>query len=529
MKSVLIIFLGVCLFSVVLSRPTGPGFSDLGVIGRFSRVGSCNSSVESSGTAGCWLSRKDDTSEIFCQIVHNAEATAAILQSVNGAFVTFSQENLQNYIEETFPLSTDSDDTEEADFLSGIWSIILSTQECPSGALIAVLNNDYNVYAFLLGNSALGIAVSDYEPSDKSFDTYISHTGGELEAVLALQDNLGSAETIFEFKDNGTPIHQRINFISAREEELYRQKQFYLLNGESGVIEGDLHVLDPVPDVNYAFEILPLDNSQFVNDSYVPSGAGLFSVHCSGIIEYLVVHNLENILSAQLRLGNDGDSREIFNLQTTRSPIIGADLVSYDVLQRIIEGDAFVWLIDAEGRTLLGKVSPQANFYAYMSPSQEVSRLSGLDRGISLLYLSQRTLISETHFTVSDAEFLELGRGDFGVSESQLFEWGVSGSPFLLQQELSETEFRLVVNEETFLNILTNDVSSGVIRGQVLKRAEVQCISYDGLNPGSSWFSNEPYTDAFVFQDDADSHSSIITVNWTLCFCLIIISLLLWC
>ena len=45
------------------------------------------------------------------------------------------------YAEDVFALDQDDDDTEEADFLSGNWYILISSEECPNGAIRGQLTN----------------------------------------------------------------------------------------------------------------------------------------------------------------------------------------------------------------------------------------------------------------------------------------------------------------------------------------------------------------------------------------------------
>ena len=127
-------------------------------------------------------------------------------------------------------------------------------------------------------------------------------------------ESLYSAE-LFEFDDSDSPIRETFGFISSRETDLYSINQFYQLekdNQSKNRIRGEINVIDPIPDINFAFDLNfdnLITNSSSNSSNYYynyPSsnafGCALFYLDCDNRLEYFIHHTVQNPVNASVGL-----------------------------------------------------------------------------------------------------------------------------------------------------------------------------------------------------------------------------------
>jgi len=507
-------WLGVvfCIFFLfVSSTPTGPGFSRLGVIGITSEplcYDNQNTTITVAG--GCWLSREIN-SRVLCQVSHNVPSpTQSVIVSEEQELFVFSQLDAQFYTGE-FDLDFDDDDSDERQMFSGSWTIVIKSSSCSD--IVMPLTNNESVFAVLYNefNNPAGFAVSQLFLDNLRFDNQISHAAPEPVEAILIREIGPEVDLIYEFTDPTNPIIESINFIGTRETELYHQQHAYqVTNSNRSTLAGGLRVLDPTPEINYAFRLSGFNTSEV--------GAAVMSVQCNGFLEYMIVHTMSNIISAELRLGSASlglDGTFIRSLDgSVRSPIIGSFTIPDDILQLLIEENVYILLQDDVGRSIQGQIAPEVPYYSYFSGSQVVPRQSTFYRGIGFYSIENSVdiLDYEIYDTIPSAMTISVFNGDFGENgELITFDSVLDSNPTYGAVSIeSSDQLGDIFNQQWYFAL---DSNSGSLRGQLLRRVESQCLIYDDEDVTLSWSDDDHYTSNFNFEITEEESSVATTLS----------------
>jgi len=449
------------------------------------------------GNGGCFLDRTLNGTVVACVVTHNViEATSVGIFSgaagTEGELLNAFPVTNPFYEDFSFLLSTDDDDTEEAALLSGEWYISVMTDDCPSGIIRGQLTNSFNVWAVLDGFNEIppvvsntnGFAVSDYNVAQRRLNSFIQYNTPDVFSVTL---NQGSQNDVgidfYTFNDRSSPIDESYIYIEPREDELYHNQHFYNVLSEDnplGAIRGQLHVLDATPNINFAVMLRDPSNPNNKN------ACGLFSLLCTNELEYMVSHNMDNIVSAAVYDINTQDI--VFNLNGIRSPIIGKQELSNSLIASLLNEDLFIVLESANGQELEAEIRPEFPFYAYLTGSEEVPRVSTLERGCALFDFDivNGELDYHIFYNTPNAQIVEFRDGNFGeIGQLEEFipivnENFENGTLVLSAEQQAE-----ILSEDWYIEIVTSDTGLGLIRGQILF-----ALSDSNCNSGSSESSN---------------------------------------
>uniref|UniRef100_A0A7S4I8J6 CHRD domain-containing protein n=1 Tax=Vannella robusta TaxID=1487602 RepID=A0A7S4I8J6_9EUKA len=527
-----LVFFLVCF--AVHGLPIGPGFSELVATAELSNAQLLNSCSDDGavgaavGAAVCHLTREMDLSSVFCQVSHNIADRTEIqvfdgIAGTEGSLLfsfTFDSEDDDNefYAEDVFALDQDDDDTEEADFLSGNWYILISSEECPNGAIRGQLTNGLNVYSILSeGNEPVptnsrsrGIAVADFNTADQRLQSFIQFDTDSAIFVQLLQatDSRDAGDVFYTFPDRTSPVEDLFTYIEPRETELYRKQHYYNVVSNDfllGEIRGQLHVVDPTPDVNYAFLIRDSDD-----DSPLRAGA-LVSLLCNGEIEYFISHSLDIVDAFVIDDNNDF----LFNLNGVRSPIMGKQQLSNDEIEKLLQFELTVVLQDTEGRTFTSEIRPEFLFYSYISGAQQVPHVNTFSRGMALFAYDDSTdqLVYHVFHNINGISDISIGEGDFGVPGPLLLSLPDIEPPVFGAVSLSEDFLDIFFEQELFISLSSSESSEGPIRGQILFNGVENCfvkLSDSSQSTYTGYYISSRY---FPAPDSAAS-----TMSWSLLF-----------
>merc|ERR1712100_603525 len=141
--------------------------------------------------------------------------------------------------------------------------------------------------------------------------------------------------------------------------------------------------------------------------------------------------------------------------------------------------DLFIVLESANGQELEAEIRPEFPFYAYLTGSEEVPRVSTLERGCALFDY-------HIFYNTPNAQIVEFRDGNFGeIGQLEEFipivnENFENGTLVLSAEQQAE-----ILSEDWYIEIVTSDTGLGLIRGQILF-----ALSDSNCNSGSSESSN---------------------------------------
>jgi len=512
------------------ATPTGPGFSNMGAIARLDRTNACTlSSIH--GAATCFLDRTWEGSTLRCRVTHNIQESIVveIRAGVDGPVLfTFNADSANGYyLDQRFQLDVDDDDLEEAELLSGKWAVLIRSSSCDSGALAGVLANTMDVYSHLQGRNQImntpstveGLAVGRYAMQSRRLDNYLQF---DVDNILYSQIVLSTSADaplhfVYGFDDTNSPVEGSFPLASSRvENQLYHNEHYYQVLTETyptGEIGGVLHVLDAAPETNFAFIVV-----EMVEGRQRVRGTALFSLLCDGGMEYMVSHELEDVVSAAVVDANTGE--ELFSLNGMRSPIIGREqLVRDQVVLLLLDNVELTLVLTTDSVTSTGQLVPAYPFYAYISGSQHVPRQSVFARGSAVFGYDVETRELEyfIYHNMEDVTAIQFYVGGFGANGAAAFTTSSTRQALSGRVILSESQEDSFFREQMYVQI-TNGVDT--IRGQILYSTP-HCFESDeshvGLLDVLSRDTDRYYSSSPFFSNPSSS-STVLALSWILMF-----------
>lgn len=501
----------------------------MGVLAQLERTSTCGIS-DIHGTAACFLDRTWEGSTLHCRVTHNIPQTITvqIRAGVTGPVLfAFDGESANGfYLDQRFSLDADDDDLEEAELLSGKWTIVITSSSCIQGALTGQLSNTMNLYAHLQGRNQImnnpsaveGLAVGRYSTQSQRIDNFLQFAVEDLlYTQIVLSTSLDAPlHFVYAFDDNTSPVQGPLPLPSRKaENQLYHREYYYQVLTRSfpqGEISGRMQVLDAEPEANFAFLLV-----EDIEDQQLVRGCALFSLLCDGSMEYIVSHEMEGVVNADMVI--TGTSQVLFSLNGMRSPIIGKQqLVRDEVVLLLLEQVELTLVLTTPTVNISGSLAPAYPFYSYISGSQHVPRQSVFERGCAVYDydLATRELHYYVYHNLEEVTSVEFYSGDFGVN----------GLPELSVNASSGAALsgRVILTEEQqnsfFLERMYVQITDGArtIRGQLLYSTphcfEINEQSYDLLDLFSK--DTNRYYSSSPFFSNPSSPSSVLLMSWTL-------------
>jgi len=498
----------------------------MGVLAQLQRTSGCSVSGLH-GAASCFLDRTWEGSTIRCRVTHNiAEAiTVEIRAGLSGPVLfTFDAESANGrFLEEQFSLDADDDDLEEAELLSGKWAVVIRSSTCNVGALAGQLSNSMNLYAHLQSKNQImntpsgveGLAVGRYTPQNQRLDNFLQF---DLDDLLFSQIVLSTGvdtplHFVYALDDTTSPVEGSFPLLEKAESQLYHHEYYYQVlteNFPQGEIGGRLQVLDPEPEANFAFLLVEnIEGRQRVR------GCALFSLLCDGTLEYIISHEMEGVVSADIVSGATGNV--VFSLNGMRSPIIGKEpLIREQVILLLLEEVELTLVLTTETTTIAGRLAPAYPFYSYLSGSQHVPRQSVFARGCAVYDydVTTRQLQYYMYHNLEGVTSIQFYAGDFGVNGSPVF--SVNARTALSGQvTLSEAQQNSFFREQMYVQVTDG---TQTIRGQLLYSTphcfEMNEESYDLLDLFSK--DTNRYYSSSPFFSNPSSPSTVLLMSWAL-------------
>ena len=465
------------------------------------------------------------STEIRCEIIHNVEDFSKIAiyrgdpQSEGTQIHEFISTEFFGFItgeivRGKFLLFSDDNDQDENEFFAGNWFVFISSRACPNGALRGQLGSNYNIAALLRGFNEIppissphqGILLGQYnlDPASKAINYEIQHTiPGDFDFTF----NQGRAGTLGEPIAGGSYLsgQDRFNLTgtldSSLQDALYSKGLYtniFTENFPEGEIRDQIHIVDAIPPINYAFSLDPTQSNDFL-------GSALFNINCAtGAVEYMVVHNLANPVNASIML-NDG---VLSKLNGKISPIFGNFTLSVGLVEQLIQGNLFIQIDNFSGGSVRGKIDQQFPLYAYISGSQEVPSVTSPAKGIALLSVSGSTLSYRVQFENISPTAAHFHFGVAGVKGDILITFDSLVSPVVGSASLSSNQRNELFSGQWYVNLHSTAFSSGESRGQVIPSFSVCAFASEN--------SITPSTDDYVPNDTASSALQILSCT-TVC------------
>ena len=339
------------------------------------------------------------------------------------------------------------------------------------------------------------------------------------------KDTISGAE-IYLFDSAGELVNEEIRYLSVREEELYHLQQYINIPSQSfktGEIRGTLQVLEATPEFNYVFQInsnqqIPANSNTERSDE----GIGFIALQCSGFVEYYIQHTVFDIQSAAIYLADESEEGTfVTELNGVRSPIIGSLQLDNDLKQALINGRLYVRLSNSDAEadfSIRGQIKPQFPLYGYISGSQEFPSVNTFDKAALVMTFANENqalykILHNLDDSSVDLESIQFHFGDFGnFAGLQDIITSVS-SPVVGVIDITDDQRKDITQQLWYVNFITADSNTGYIRGQVLRRVESQCISYeieDYIEEGDLLDTSDNYYESTFFFGGNSSDAALL-------------------
>ena len=473
------------------------------------------------GTGGCILDRGATSRPLItCEVIHNAEDPIEVTireglpgsnQTSDRVVYTFQEGEFQfgffagEIIRSTFDINEESED--EIAFFNGLWYIYIKTLSCPNGALRGQFTAQFNVGSYLKGGNEVppiaspeeGIALGTYDFASNTLINRIDFTAKRVTSV-GLYNGTSDVEgpSLYNFTSTDAPIDQ-VFVLSEREENLLLGLGLYFNIKTTfypfGELRGQLHVIDPIPSINYAFKLNSNRVVPSVENDFI--GIGLFSVNCeTGFAEYMITHNVTSVIGAYIKSGSIGTDGDILaSLHGFNSPIFGSFTFDFSIYDLLTGNNLYIEITsyDYPNGAIRSQIIPEFNYYTYISGYQEVPIVSTYVRGNGVLDDNGNYLIIHNGNNVIKSANIEVGeigvKGSFGSKLSS----AVSPMNGTVQGEFQ--------SGNAYVNLLSSSNSTGTARGQILRRV-TECA------PIPPYYYSYPDTGYFVTKSQLSSGSS---------------------
>eukprot|EP01095_Lingulamoeba_sp_RSL-Kostka_P002695 TRINITY_DN13606_c0_g1_i1.p1 TRINITY_DN13606_c0_g1~~TRINITY_DN13606_c0_g1_i1.p1 ORF type:complete len:651 (+),score=275.06 TRINITY_DN13606_c0_g1_i1:40-1992(+) len=459
------------------------------------------------GTGFCILDRNSIIKTLECKLQHDTEEVVSVsinrgIRGFNGNIVYDFSHVVNHYVYETFSLFDQvgyTVDQQIEEFLNGRWYIQVITVDFPNGEIRGQLEHEDRVYSFLdtkntiprsSGTTSTGIALATYSFNSPLRDLAVDvvHNVPDPTGIDIHRGEIGEiGRIIYEFEEADNPIFDELTYTIGEETDLFEDLHYLNLRSRinpKGDIRGQMITIDYMENVAFTAR---LNSEQEIPDSLSNAvGCAIVTYDCDErIMEYFIVHDIENPTSAFLHAGPIGEIGSArFSLSRSESPIYGAIQLTLEEEFLLYSQQLYFNIYSGafSSGEIRGQITIEYDFYAYISGTNVVPPVTTSSVGCATMDLigdQSRIMDYQIIHHVSDPDSTAIRTAREGENGGITFRMQSTRSPIEGNDYiLDDDELQDLKNENLYLSVASGDFPFGEIRGQI-KRIKPCVVSRD--------------------------------------------------